>query len=150
MQIMLQSSSFLGMWRRLYRSEMKKDLFLPETDAVNSLRQTRAQVLIVHSKDDKVVDYDHHFKHMKKALEDYPNIRFLSQKKKGHNPNYTEDAVKYKKDFFKIVRGLMRTGKTPTKEELNAFFAEHDFWRMTAQDEEVWREVFAVLDHLPS
>ena len=144
---MLQSNSFLGMWRRLYRSEMKRDLFRPETHAVDSLKQTKAQVLIVHSKDDKVVDYGDHFKYMKKALEDYPNIRFLTQKNKGHNPNYTEDAVQYKKDFFKIVRKLMKTGRTPTQEELNDFFAQHDFWRMTAQDEDVWREVFAVLDN---
>jgi hypothetical protein len=64
---------------------------------------------------------------------------------KGHNPNYTAEAVKYLGEFSALRAKLLKNKKA-TDEEKARFVASFDWHRMTAQDEEVWKEIFAHLD----
>ncbi len=52
---------------------------------ISGLSNTGAQVLIVHSSDDEIVNYEDNFKAYEKAFKDKPNFEFLSVKEHGHN-----------------------------------------------------------------
>ena len=64
---------------------------------------------------------------------------------KGHNPNYTEEAVKYLDEFGKARVKLVRT-KNVTAEDKKKFVASYDWKKMTEQDEAVWSVIFEHLD----
>lgn len=115
--------------------------------ALDSLRKTEAQVLLIHSEDDRAVRCDLHFDVLKRELRDRDNIHFLKVEGRGHNPNYLEDAVKYKDGFFSKMQLLRHQKKLSKPEEKQAFLAEYDWHRMTAQDPAVWEQIFALLDN---
>ena len=65
---------------------------------------------------------------------------------KGHNPNYTEDAVKYLGEYLKRKSEMQKAGKLTTDEEKRAFVSSFDWKKMTEQDAGVWEEIFKTLD----
>ena len=65
---------------------------------------------------------------------------------KGHNPNYTADAVKYKDAFFATLQKKRKKGQLATIEQKAAFVGGYDWDRMTAQDETVWEKVYQALE----
>ena len=114
--------------------------------AAESLRNTDAKVLVIHSADDPVVKAKLHFRALRAALAGRENIRFLEVKGKGHNPNYTEDAVRYKRAYLAQLSRRLKRGTLSGEEQKRKFVAGFDWNRMTAQDEAVWREIFAALE----
>lgn len=113
-------------------------------NAVESLSRTDAQILLVYSANDKMVNRGIHFDALKAGLSHKENVRFLLEEHKGHNPNYTADAVaylgQYSADAAKKAKGLT------TEESKKAYRDSWDWHRMTAQDEKVWAEIFKTLD----
>ena len=73
-------------------------------------------------------------------------MEFLFVKNKGHNPNYTEDAVKYLGEFGQARAGLV-CKKNLSKEEKAQFVSLYDWERMTAQDGDIWQKIFEHLDN---
>ena len=114
-------------------------------DARKSLWHTKAKVLLIYSEDDKVVHKRMHFDPLKEALETRPNIRLLLVQGKGHNPNYTADAVAYKDAFFKEFTKAVKKKQLATEAQQKEFMARYDWQRMTAQDETVWEQILAAL-----
>lgn len=112
--------------------------------AVESLSRTNAKVLLVYSNNDKMVSRTVHFDTLKAGLAHKDNVRFLLVENKGHNPNYTEDAVQYlsqySADVAKKAKGLT------TEEAKKAYRDSWDWERMTRQDETVWEEIYKTLD----
>ena len=100
--------------------------------------------LLVYSANDKLVGKAAHFDVLKSALSHKENIRFLLVHNKGHNPNYTEDAVKYLGEYSSAVAKQRK--KLKTADQKKAFRDSWDWNRMTAQDEAVWAEIFKTLD----
>ena len=113
-------------------------------NAVESLSGTDAQVLLVYSENDKMVSRAVHFDALKAGLSHKDNIRFLLEKNKGHNPNYTEDAVSYLAEYSADVA---KKAKTLTTEEARLVYRGIWNWeRMTDQDVVVWAQIFRTLD----
>ena len=113
-------------------------------NAVESLSGTEAQVLLVYSENDKMVSRAVHFDALKAGLSHKKNIRFLLEKNKGHNPNYTEDAVSYLAEYSADVA---KKAKTLTTEEARLVYRGIWNWeRMTDQDVVVWAQIFRTLD----
>lgn len=113
-------------------------------NAVESLSGTDAQVLLVYSENDKMVSKSVHFDALKAGLSHKENIRFLLEKNKGHNPNYTEDAVAYLGQYSADVA---KKAKNLTTEEAKMVYRGSWNWdRMTDQDIMVWAEIFRTLD----
>lgn len=113
-------------------------------NAVSSLSHSGARALLIYSDNDKMcrkINYDILFS----ALGDKENIRFLLVSGKGHNPNYTADAVKYLGEYVRASKKLTGRKKPATAAEKAAFVASFDWNRITAQDEAVWNEIFACL-----
>ncbi len=115
--------------------------------AVDSLKNTSAKVLLVYSTNDKVVIREIHHKILSDALKDKPNIRILLEADKGHNPNYTSEAVKYLSQYTAALTRKLKDGALETQAQKDAFRNQWDWHRMTRQDDALWTEIFQTLDH---
>ena len=114
-------------------------------NAVESLSHSNAKVLLVYSDNDQMVKINH-FELLKAGLSDKPNVKLILEKNKGHNPNYTCDAVAYLGEYLAAKKKLTQKKKLVTDEQKKAFLASYDWDRMTVQDESVWAQVFECLD----
>ncbi len=111
--------------------------------ATDTLAKTTARVLLLHSEDDETVSYKLHFGALKEALAGKENITLLTVKDRGHNPNYTPDAVVLKKEMSHELEHL--PGGI-TEEQKAAFRASFDWDKITEQDDAVWEQIFRHLD----
>lgn len=138
-------SGLLKLYKKhIYSIETETNPDYVGASAIEALRSTEAQVLIIHSEDDKVVSAKIHFDPLAEALCHKENIRFLKVSGKNHNPNYTVDAVNYLAEYSAANRKQRK--KLKTEKDKQAFASSFDWLRMTEQDPEVWKEIFAVLD----
>ena len=115
-----------------------------EFNAVSSLASSTVKALLIYSEDDpmcKKVHYDT----LKAGLEGKENIDLLLVSNKGHNPNYTSEAVKYLGEFG-AARAKLARKKNTTKEEKAVFVASYDWDKMTVQDKSVWERIFKHLE----
>ena len=112
-----------------------------DIDAIDALEKTKSKVLIIHSKDDKTVNYNIHFKPILKKMSEKDNIKFMTFNGKNHHPTFTTDAVKYKDDFFDELARRRKAGRLKTEEDQTAFKNSYDFYRMTEQDAEVFDKI---------
>ena len=83
---------------------------------------------------------------LKYGLAGRPNTTFMLEHNKGHNPNYTEDAVRYLGEYLAAKTKLTKKKKLVTEQQKKEFLAGFDWNRMTAQDERVWNAIFECLD----
>ena len=111
-------------------------------NAVESLKDSNAKILLVYSDNDTLCRKKH-YDILKSGLGDKKNVEFMLVEGKGHNPNYTSDAVKYLGEFGKA---RAKFNKKSTAEDKAKFVASFDWERMTAQDSEVWKRIFEALD----
>ena len=113
-------------------------------NAVETLSHSKTKALLIYSEDDpmcKKVHYDI----LEKGLKDKENVTLMLCNNKGHNPNYTEDAVKILGEFGK-ARAKLAKNKKATAEDKATFVASYDWDAMTVQDEAVWQRIFEHLD----
>ena len=126
--------------------ERKTNPKFAEICATDTLKSTNAQILLIYSSNDKMVKKEIHFDALKNALGGRENVRFILADDKGHNPNYTTDAVRYLGEFSADLAARVRKKKLVTDEQRSAFVASYDWRRMTMQDESIWQEIFNTLD----
>jgi pimeloyl-ACP methyl ester carboxylesterase len=115
-----------------------------EYNAAKTLFDSGVKALLIYSEDDamcKKIHYDI----LAESLAGKENIRLMLVQNKGHNPNYTHNAVKLLGEFGK-ARAKLARNKKATKEEKAAFVASYDWNAMTAQDKSIWDEIFKHLD----
>lgn len=115
-------------------------------NAVESLSGTDAKVLLVYSTNDRMVSKSVHFDALKTGLAHKENIRFLLLSNKGHNPNYTEDAVAYLGEYSALLSKKQKKKELETDVQKQLFLASFNWNRMTDQDIMVWAEIFRTLD----
>jgi len=116
-----------------------------EFNGVETLSKTKAKVLLIYSEDDKLCRKNPHFDLLKAGLSNRDNIEFLLVDNKGHNPNYTEDAVRYLAEFMAEQGKANKNKQLETDEQKKSFVESFDWDRMTAQDENVWTEIINCL-----
>ncbi len=134
-----------SVYDEVYNIEKESNPGYVNVNAINSLKSYEGKALIIHSKDDKTVNYKFHFNVLKEELKNNNNINFILLNKKRHNPNYTEEAVNYKDKFFKIYIKQLKKGKLVTEEQKEKFKNSFDWNKMTEQDLSVWEEIIKVL-----
>ena len=132
-----------GYRRPVLDLERKSNPKFVEFNSAQSLRLSGVKALLIYSDNDTLCR-PVHYEIMKRELADAENVTILLVSNKGHNPNYTEDAVKYLGEFGK-ARAKIARSKKATKEDKARFVASYDWNRMTVQDETVWN---AILEHL--
>ena len=115
-----------------------------EYNAVESLKNANVKALLIYSEDDHLCRRVH-YDILKEGLKENKNIDLLLLSGKGHNPNYTTEAVKLLGGFGK-ARAKFAKKKNATKEEKANFVASFDWEKITEQDDAVWNQIFAHLD----
>ena len=133
-----------GYRKAVLQLEREINPYFSKFNAVETLSSSTVKALLIYSDDDMMCKRIH-YDTLKAGLSDKENVRFLLTSKKGHNPNYTADAVKLLGEFG-AARAKLARKKRATKEEKERFVASFDWNNMTAQDSEVWNEIFAHLD----
>ena len=106
-------------------------------NAVKSLSDSDVKALLIYSEDDKLCRRIH-YDILKAGLGHKENISYILVNGKGHNPNYTEEAVKLLAKFGKARAKLLKK-KNATREEKKELLASFDFDKMTEQDSAVWK-----------
>ena len=114
-------------------------------NAIESLKDSNANILLIYSDNDQLVRKSH-FDALKVGLSHKPNVKLVLEHNKGHNPNYTEDAVNYLGQYLEKKKKLVAKKKLSTDEEKRIFLESFDWDRMTKQDDRVWGMVFECLD----
>lgn len=115
-------------------------------NGVESLSGTEAKVLLIYSEDDQFIPKAMHYDVLKEGLSQKDNIEFLLVNNRGHNPNYTEDAVKYLAEFTADQGKATKDKMLETDEQKKNFVESFDWDRMTAQDEDVWAKILECLE----
>lgn len=133
---------------RLWRMEQAASGEFARRDAAQTLRDTAARVLLIYSDNDPLIRRGAHYEVLRRALADRDNVRLMLVSGKGHNPNYTADAVAYKDGFFAALTAAVKDGRLESAAQKQDFIAQWDWTRMTAQDETVWQSVFEVLEDM--
>ena len=112
--------------------------------ALESLSNSKTKALLIYSENDQLCKREH-YDILKQGLQGKENIRFLFVANKGHNPNYTEEAVNLLGQFS-AARAKFLKKKNASADEKKAFVNSFDWNAMTAQDEAVWNEIFKHLE----
>lgn len=136
-----------GYRNHIYGIEEKTNPDFVTADARETLADTKTKVLLIYSADDSLVKKDVHYDGLKNALSDKENVTFHLVEGKGHNPNFTADAVRYKDAFFADLTKKTKKKQLNTAEEKQAFINSYDWDRMTAQDEDIWQLIYKHLDN---
>ena len=113
-------------------------------NAVNSLKNTNTKALLIYSEDDQLCRRVH-YDILKEGLKENENVRMMLVSGKGHNPNYTAEAVKLLGAFGKARTKFLKKKNATAAEKAN-FVASFNWETITAQDDAVWDEIFAHLD----
>ena len=145
----LVNSYFRGILR-FYRGavldlerESNPDFF--SYNGCETLSKSKSKAFLIYSEDDKLCPKIH-FDILKEKLEGRENTRFLLVPRRGHNPNYTEEAIVAFKKYISEKALLVKSGRLSSDEEKKAFVASFDWHKITDQDELVWKEIFDFLD----
>ena len=134
-----------GYQKAVFELEKKTNPYFADFNAIATLSKSNVKALLIYSDNDQMCRRVHHDM-LKEALEDKKNVNIMLCHNKGHNPNYTEEAVKLVDEFGK-ARAKFAKKKNATREEKAQFVSSFDFDAMTVQDEAVWNEIFKHLDN---
>ena len=115
--------------------------------AVDTLKTSDTKALLIYSDNDMLCSKKAHYDTLYGALAGKDNITFMLESGKGHNPNYTANAVKLLGEYVTAKNKLTKEKKLITDVQKKAFIDSFDWKAMTEQDERVWN---AILKHLES
>ncbi len=127
----------------LLSTEAKADPAHRGASIPEAMAKGACRYLVAHSEDDPVVPYEQNAALLQKR---FPDAEYLIASDRKHNPNYTKDAAGYLNDVFGEFARLVKQKKLRTVQDKEAFFADTDWRRMTAQDPAFWEKVSAFLD----
>ncbi len=136
-------SPLTGYRKHILALEKESNPSFADISALDTLSKTSANALLIYSDNDSMVSTALHYDKLKDALCDKENISFILEHGKGHNPNYTTDAVA---NLAKLTAGLKGIKKLDTPEKKEAFRNSFDWHKMTEQDTKVWDKIFEHLD----
>ena len=118
--------------------------YFVEFDAIETLKNTTARALLIYSDNDPLCKREH-YDMLNDGLKGNDNVSLMLVAGKGHNPNYTVDAVKYLGEFS-AARAKLLKRRNLTAEDKKSFVDSFDWNRMTEQDAAVWSAIFAHLE----
>lgn len=131
-----------GYRKAIMKLETESNPYFVRFNGVDSLKKSTADVLLIYSTNDTLVKEKTQYQVLYNELKDRPKTKFILLNNKGHNPNYTEDAVKYLNEYSALKKKLLKKKKLNTEQSRIDFVNSFDWNRMTQQDEEVWKEIF--------
>lgn len=128
-----------------YNIEKKLNPEYYQSSAIKTLKAATVPVMIIHSMDDNSV-YKRHFLKLQRVLDGKENINFLKLDDRLHHPTYTVEAAQSKDRFTKEHKRRLKEGIPTDTLEHKEFLMSYDWYKMTDQDESVWKKIFDFLD----
>lgn len=118
---------FLGVF--IYIFELINGRKYSTVNGLKSIKDYNGRVLIIQSTDDSMVKYEIGLAYIKNRT-DKENIKYIIKEKRGHNPNYTDDAIK---EMYRFNRELSKL----SSEEAKIYKQNFDFHKMGELDSNV-------------
>ena len=138
--------NFSGMLRGyrpyIYALEQKTNADYIAANAVETLQNSQVQALLIYDEKDSLVRKAVHYDALYEALHTNDRISFILTREKGHNPNYTTEAVVH---LAALSKALKKAKKLKTPQQKQAFRDKFDWNAMTEQDHELWEKIFLFL-----
>ena len=113
-------------------------------NGAETLKNSKTRALLIYSANDTMCTRLH-YDTLKAELSECENVRLMLLENKGHNPNYTEDAVQYLGEYLKAKKRRKKQKSLASEAQREAFVSSFDWNRMTAQDAAVWDEILQFL-----
>ena len=132
------------LYKRFSAMEKKNAPRYFAANALNAVNEGKTRFLFAASADDAVVPFAKHTGFLQRRAA--AKAEFLVFEGRKHNPNYAQDAVDYMNEVFGQYNAEEKAGRLKTLREKQAFFADTDWRRMTAQDEAFWDRIEAFLE----
>lgn len=127
-----------------YAAERQANPDYADACAAEALAHTDARVLLIHSADDRSVSPAIGLEYVRSRISG-GNVRFLLTDGKSHTPQYTRAAAELLVNTQREYARLVAQRKLVTDADKRRYVDGCDFAAMTAQDEDIWREIFAQL-----
>lgn len=134
-----------GFRKSILEIEEKANPVFVKYNAIESLAKSNVEALLIYSDNDTLCKKEAHYDPLYRQFSTKKNIHFHLVHHKGHNPNYTEQAVKYLETYLSQKRKQAKHKLLETTEQKDKFVSSFDWNKMTEQDEEVWS---LILKHL--
>lgn len=130
----------------IMRLEREANPSLVDIDALRTLGESDVKALLIYSADDPVCKKKYSYDAFYERYAACDRIKFILESDKGHNPNYTADAVRYLGEYTKERKQLIKRGMLSTEEQKREFISHLDWRRMTEQDPCVWTQIFNFIE----
>jgi len=114
-------------------------------DNVLYLKNTSDKLLFIHSLDDKLVPFNSATGFVQKKIKN-DNLKFIIANNKGHNPNYSLEALKYMNNTFSTYHSKIKSGELDTLEKKKEYMMDKSARKMTIQDDLIWKDIFEFID----
>ena len=116
-----------------YERKVQPELF--KLNNLEYLKETKDQLLFIHSEDDGMVPY----KTSMKLVEEInnPNIRTCLLNNRKHNPNYSDNATQYMNEVFGNYYQLIKEKKIKTDADKIKYFKPVILEKLVEQDETI-------------
>lgn len=134
-----------GYRKAIMKLETESNPYFVRFNGVDSLKKSNADALLIYSDNDTLVKSNTQYQVLYDELKERPNTKFMLVNEKGHNPNYTKDAVMYLNEYTATKTKLLKKKKLKTEKSRLEFVNSFDWNKMTQQDEEVWNQI---INHL--
>ena len=135
-------SKFITYWILRYERKVEKEY--DSIDLPNYLANTTDDILFIQSIDDPMVPYETSLKIAEEM--NNPHLETIKFSKRKHNPNFTENAVKYMNQVFGAYNRLAKYKKIKTDEERVAYFKDVSLEKLTEQDEELFDRIASFIN----
>ena len=135
-------SKFITYWIMRYERKMGKKY--DKIDLVQYLKNTDDNILFIQSVDDPMVPYETSLKLAEEANNLHVHIIKMDNRK--HNPNYTEEAVKYMNEVFGAFNRRVMDHKIKDDQERINYFKDVSIERLTAQDQKLYDTIVTFIN----
>ena len=109
-------------------------------DACDYINKCQTPLLLIHSDDDPVVNYEYNFKKMISYIDGNELIKYVTVHERLHNPTYTKESVEKLKEYLKCVNKLKSDKEKITLRD------QTDFNEFTRMDDDIMHLIINFLN----
>lgn len=149
--LMYQGSAFFGEYIRylspfLYFCDKMRFGEYADYSSLNGLRETDADVILLHSDDDGTIPIDSSFKLYKEELGDHANLTFVPLSGKKHDVYFSEEATVYRVNNRELLNKIESYPDDDKFDSELLFYLQFDRIAANAVDESVMKVIIDFFD----
>lgn len=135
-------SGILKPYRKaIYKLEKEINPNFVDYDAIETLNNSQVKALLIYSSNDKICKKEDTYDILFNNLNKRDTLKFILLNNKGHNPNYSVEAVKYLNEYSTTKQKMKKKKLLETTEQKKKFINSFNWHKMTEQDEELWQKI---------